>query len=416
MFSPRLIDELGGSPALQERRRAALERATAAGLPSFEEEVWRYTPIDELDLARYTPSWPGGDAIEAGLAGGVDEIAAAVVSVVNGRVMAVETRSEGVEILTGETAAEAMGRVMPDPVDVFADLNVALAADPVVVRVARNAVLDAPVLVRNTTTVDGIVWFPRVLVEAGENSESVVVEHHISSDVDALVCPVSEIDLAQAARLRHLTVQELGPRVWQIASQRSDIGRDAHLAAFHVAFGGGYGRARIDTAMIGTGATGDIDAVYFGRGDTQLDFRTFQQHVAPNTSSNLLFKGVVDDRSKAVYTGLIRIEPDAGGVVAHQTNRTLKLSEGAWAESVPNLEIENNDVMCSHASAVGPVDEEQRFYLESRGVPTELAEALVVRGFFAEVLAELPLESVGVSVGERISELLSIAELEEVLA
>ena len=99
------------------------------------------------------------------------------------------------------------------------------------------------------------------------------------------------------------------------------------------------------------------------------DFRTFQDHVAPNTTSDLLFKGAVAGPSRAVYTGLIRVGKEARGTNAFQTNRNLKLSDGAWAESVPNLEIENNDVHCSHASAVGPIDEEQRFYLESRGVP-----------------------------------------------
>jgi Fe-S cluster assembly protein SufD len=121
-----------------------------------------------------------------------------------------------------------------------------------------------------------------------------------------------------------------------------------------------------------------------------LDFRTFQDHAAPDTTSNLLFKGAVGGHSRSVYTGLIRVRKNARGTNAFQTNRNIKLSDGAWAESVPNLEIENNDVRCSHASAVGPIDEDQRFYLESRGVPTPIAERLVVTGFFDEVLSRLP--------------------------
>jgi len=160
--------------------------------------------------------------------------------------------------------------------------------------------------------------------------------------------------------------------------------------------------------MIGQGSSGNISAVYFGRANAQHDFRTFQRHNAPHTNSNLLFKGVVDDRSRAIYTGLIRIEPDAAGVNAYQTNRTLKLSDEAWAESVPNLEIENNDVRCSHASAVGPIDQDQRFYLESRGVPEETAEALIVRGFFGDVLDQLPVAAVSDAVNARIGELLAL--------
>jgi Fe-S cluster assembly protein SufD len=115
-----------------------------------------------------------------------------------------------------------------------------------------------------------------------------------------------------------------------------------------------------------------------------------QTHEAPRTHSDLLFKGAVKDTAKSVYTGLIKITENATKSEAFQTNRNLTLSHGAWAESVPNLEIETNDVKCSHASTVGPIDDDQRFYLESRGIPTEVAERLVVFGFFDEVLERLP--------------------------
>jgi Fe-S cluster assembly protein SufD len=146
----------------------------------------------------------------------------------------------------------------------------------------------------------------------------------------------------------------------------------------------------MDCRLVGRGATGNLDALYFADGDQMLDFRTFQDHAAPDTTSNLLFKGAVDGRSRSVYTGLIQVRKDARGTNAFQTNRNLNLSEEAWAESVPNLEIENNDVRCSHASTVGPVDVDQRFYLESRGVPPTVAERLIIAGFFDEVLADLP--------------------------
>ena len=151
-----------------------------------------------------------------------------------------------------------------------------------------------------------------------------------------------------------------------------------------------YARVRTDVKVIGQGASTRQIALYFAD-DTQMhDFRTLQDHVAPKTTSDLLFKGAVQDTAKSVYTGLIRIGHEAKGSVAYQTNRNLTLSEGAWAESVPNLDIETNDVKCSHASTIGPIDDEQRFYLESRGIPPEVAERLVVLGFFDEVLGQLP--------------------------
>jgi Fe-S cluster assembly protein SufD len=133
------------------------------------------------------------------------------------------------------------------------------------------------------------------------------------------------------------------------------------------------------------------------------DFRTLQDHIAPKTNSDLLFKGAVQNRARSVYTGLIRIRHDAKGSAAFQTNRNLTLSHGAWAESVPNLDIETNDVKCSHASTVGPIDDEQRFYLESRGIPPEVAERLVVLGFFDEVLDQLPVGPLATELRQQVS-------------
>ena len=140
------------------------------------------------------------------------------------------------------------------------------------------------------------------------------------------------------------------------------------------------------------------------------DFRVIQDHVGPHTNSDLLFKGAVQDHAASVYTGLISIGEEARGTAAYQTNRTLTLSEGAWAESVPNLDIRTNDVKCSHASTVGPIDEEQRFYLESRGVRPEVAERLVVLGFFDEVIAQLPSKELADELRERVATKLKIGD------
>jgi len=205
-----------------------------------------------------------------------------------------------------------------------------------------------------------------------------------------LLLPATTISLAGAARVGYLGVQQLDRAAWSIGTLDVEAAAQASVTAGLAGFGGDYTRVRTDCRLVGRGATGDLLAAYFGDGDQTLDYRTFQDHIAPDTTSNLLFKGTVSDRSRSVYTGLIRVGKGARGTNAFQTNRNIKLSEEAWAESVPNLQIENNDVHCSHASAVGPIDEEQRFYLESRGVPTRVAERLIVAGFFAEVFDQLP--------------------------
>jgi Fe-S cluster assembly protein SufD len=244
-----------------------------------------------------------------------------------------------------------------------------------------------------------VAVFPRLIVVAGSHSDATVVDVHGSAAVTALTAPVTELVVEPGARLRFLGVQDLAPSVWHIGTQVATIDRDAHLLTSLAALGGDYARHRVDTLMAGAGGQGDIVAVYHGAGHQALDFRTFQDHIAPHTRSELLFKGAVDDHSRSIYTGLIRIEKDASDVSAFQTNRNVKLSPHAWAESVPNLEIENNDVRCSHASAVGPIDEDQRFYLESRGVPSAVAERLVVLGFYQEVLDSLPVPAMAGAIG-----------------
>ena len=218
-----------------------------------------------------------------------------------------------------------------------------------------------------------------------------VIETFISNDnIHSLVVPVLEVRTGKSARVNYLTINQLGLNTWQIGHQQSAGHRDSTTRIATVALGGDYARMRAEVRLVGQGANAQQTALYFADGTQMHDFRTLQVHEAPRTRSDLLFKGAVKDTAKSVYTGLIKISENATKTEAFQTNRNLTLSHGAWAESVPNLEIETNDVKCSHASTVGPIDDEQRFYLESRGVPPEIAERLVVFGFFDEVIEQLP--------------------------
>src|SRR5207248_9645626 len=148
---------------------------------------------------------------------------------------------------------------------------------------------------------------------------------------------------------------------WQVGSQVSTVDSNGTLTSVCAAFGGDYARLRTDCRLVGRGAAGRLRAVYFGEAEQMLDFRTFQDHAAPDTMSNLLFKGAVGRHSRSVYTGMIRVRKNAPGTNAFQTNRNIKLSDGASAESVPNLEIDNSDAGCSQASASGPTADAQPF-------------------------------------------------------
>jgi Fe-S cluster assembly protein SufD len=205
----------------------------------------------------------------------------------------------------------------------------------------------------------------------------------------------------------------LGPQAWQTALQASTVAADASLTSAAVALGGDYARLRTDSALSGPGGSTRLLALYFGAGRQVHDFRTVQDHRAPKTHSDLLYKGVVANTARSVYSGLIRVEKGAAGTNAFQTNRNLVLHDGAHADSVPNLEIEDNDVRCSHASAVGPVSEDQRFYLESRGVPPEVTDRLISLGFLDEVVERLPFPALGPLMSAALGEKLAAAEAAE---
>jgi Fe-S cluster assembly protein SufD len=395
------------SPApawLDERRRAVAARLGEPTLPSTDEEVWRYSRVADIDLA----DWAAVTDVPApGIPDAVAEVLAALperaatVVVRNGFVVHAEIdplyAAKGLfagRLVDGPHADESLGVVAGEGPDVFAALNDARHSDPVLVSVPAGVAIDRPVVVVDWVDADGSAVWPRLVVRLGADAEANVLDWHGSDDVAALVGPVIELDVARAARLGYTNVQLRGPRIWQVASQLSRVDADATLTSAQAGLGGEYARTRTDCRLVGRGATGSLQALYFGEGSQTLDFRTFQQHAAPDTTSNLLFKGALGEQSRSVYTGLIKVEKNARGTNAFQTNRNLKLSDDAWAESVPNLEIETNDVHCSHASTVGPIDEDQRFYLESRGVPTDVASRLVVAGFFAEVLEALPASAV----------------------
>ena len=356
------IAALPGAGPLSDRRAAAVERLAEAAMPSTEDDVWRYSRIDELELERLGAAGSSTSVDHGDL----------------GRV----------RVLRGDEAVELLGD-LPDAGDAVTWLHHALLVDPIVIDVPAGVTVNDPIVVRHAGPADAAATAVRLVVRAGADSEVQVVEV-FEGGGDGLLLPATEVVAESSARVGYVGAQILGTRAWAVGTLDLQVEAQATATAGLVGFGGDYTRMRTDCRLVGRGATGDLVAAFFGDGDQMLDYRTFQDHVAPDTTSNLLFKGAVSDRSRSVYTGLIRVGKGARGTNAFQTNRNLKLSEDAWAESIPNLVIENNDVHCSHASAVGPIDEEQRFYLESRGVPPVVADRLIVAGFFAEVLDRLP--------------------------
>jgi Fe-S cluster assembly protein SufD len=415
-FTADAAASLPGPEWIRQRRADALARFEAGELPTESEEVWRYSRVDELDLSAYRPIAAGEvpTALPAAVTAMADAVGprSGLLVLRDGRVAHAEVRNDvaaqgvvlgGLLQEAAEEGPEVFGAVAGAP-DAFVELATAFVAEAALVRIPPKVELDAPLVVVHWLDTDGGAVFPRTLVQVGESGHAGVIELMASDDVAALVAPVAEFDVGDAASLAYIGLQQLGGRVWQVAYQASRVGRDANLQSFTAALGGEYARLRTDSRLAGQGGSSQLMAAFFGGGDQMHDFRTLQDHDAPRTTSDLLFKGAVGDRARSVYSGLIRIRKGAHGSNAFQTNRNLVLSEGAHADSVPNLEIDENDVRCSHASTVGPIDEEQRYYLESRGIPPSAADRLIVSGFFGDILDRAPAPAVRAHLRRAVSD------------
>jgi Fe-S cluster assembly protein SufD len=374
---------LGGDEPLAAARARALACYDAHPLPTDAEEIWRYSRVNELDPGAWVPApRPSGTVLPR-------DVPRAALVTVDGYVHAIA--NDGPARIEPAVADIDTLTAAAEPLDPFVELNTAQAPEPVLIDVAPNTVVDDPIVVVHWAESGGTASFPRLIVRVGHGAEVTVVEHHLSGDVLAWSDPVTELHVGDGAHLRYVTVQELGPAVWQTAYLGARVGRDAVLRTATVSLGGDYARSRTDSVIVGAGGSAELAALYCGSGTQMHDFRTLQDHVAPKSFSDLLFKGAVADEARSAYSGLIRVRRGAAGTHAFQTNRNLVLSDtGLASYSVPNLDIEENDVSCSHASATGPIDADQRFYLESRGVPPAVADRLIVLGFFSDVLERLP--------------------------
>ncbi len=429
-FTPEVAGARGGPEWLVRRRLAADERFGALALPTEAEEIWRYSGIDRFDLDAFAPvrlaATGGREASLAHVRRLADDIGprSALVVTSGGVVVAVEpgpTSPAGlVRVVGGGALAE---RLAPDMLgwgavsddddqagDAFGALHAAFVVDVLLIALSERVVLDAPVVVVHLAgDAPGVgpgapALFPHTVIRVGPGAQAAVVEvlatagggsdPHASDGV-ALVLPVSELEVGDDAHLAYANLQLLAPGATHIGRQDSRVGRHGELRSLTVGLGGAYARVRTDSDLLAEGGRSTLLAAYLGMGEQVHDFRTLQDHHGPRTESELLFTGAVADASRSVYSGLIRIRRGARRADARQTNNNLVLSEGAHADSVPNLDIDENDVRCSHASTVGPIDEEQRYYLESRGVEPAAAERLIVQGFFAALAARSPFPGVG---------------------
>ena len=398
------------APFVETIRKQAFEEFRALPIPSQETEEWRYTDLEDFDFG-LRPFAEGGGP-EAVNEHGV--LAAA--RVMGERAgLQVQRNSEVISTQLADGLADKgvwfgdldrAAAERPDLVEPylhglvatdrskFTALHAAFRTGGTLLHVPKDVRVELPIQTLTYVDADEAAIFPRTLLVADEGSELTFIDRYASPALGrALSDAIVEIYVGDGARVRYVGIQEYGDGVTHLSVQRARVGRDADLRTLGVAFGATLARAEVETLLAGEGGRSEMLGVYFGDGDQHIDHRSIQDHVGSRTSSDLLYKGAMRDRSNAIYTGTVVIEPGAHRCDAYQTNRNILLSESARAQSVPNLEILTNDpTRCGHAASVGPVSDEMLFYLMSRGIPEEEAERLIVFGFFQEVLdrVEIP--------------------------
>jgi Fe-S cluster assembly protein SufD len=405
-FNAQGAAALAGPQWLRDRRLVSFSAFESSEMPSESEEVWRYTPIDELDLDQFAPAIePPGELPAAGRI--VTEMVHESLGSLSGQVLVHNGfllssggpgAGSGVVIGGAETVPDgsAMLGSVQEGGDALVRLNDAFLPDAVFVDVAEGVVVPEPILIVHwcdgEEAATGTAVFPRTSVRIGRGARAAVVEVYAgpAGVRRSLLVPVTELSAAEEASLSYVSLQILNDAAWCIARLAGRGGQDSVVRTFTAGLGGDYDRVRSDVSVDGRGARSEILSTYLGSGTQVHDIRTLQDHVAPRTNSELLCQGAVAGSSRSVYSGLIRVHRGAVRSDARQTNHNLVLDEGAHADSVPNLDILENDVKCSHASTVGPIDEDQRYYIESRGVRPDVAEGLIVQGFFDDIIDRGP--------------------------
>jgi len=250
--------------------------------------------------------------------------------------------------------------------------------------------------------------FPRSLVFVDDGADVSIVEEHVSNSSGKPVAvptsvSFSKVQVGRNAKLRYFTNQELSSKSVHFSHQRIELARDASLEHYSIVLGAHRHKSELQVILGGPGASSEIRGVLLGKGDQFFDPHTQQHHTAGHTSSNLLFRAALRDRSRSIYTGLIRIEKDAPGCEAYQTNRNLLISEDARADSTPVLEIFPNEVSCKHGATAGPLDPEELFYLMSRGLNKDEALRMLILGFFDPILSVFPIETLKNRLTEKVS-------------
>ena len=397
---------------VEASRKQAFEEYRTLPIPSQETEEWRYTDLSDFDLSfvPHTPGHGAGAPAQDGAMGATMlQHNSSIMLTTSGQDLA----AQGVILCDLDVAATEhpelvephLHRLIPTDRTKFTALHGAFRTGGTFLFVPESVAVALPLQTLTWLDADGAAVFPHTLIVTGAHAEVTFIDRYSSPDLNrAFSDAVTEIVVGDGAHVRYVSIQEWGAGVTHLGVTRAEVGRDAEIRTLAIGFGADLARVENEVVLGQPGGFSEQLGIFFADGTQHFDHRSLQDHVAPNCSSDLLYKGALRDRSRAVYSGWVHVRPDAQKTDAMQTSRNIVLSEHAKADAIPNLEIEANDVKCGHAASVGPVDEETVFYLCSRGIPHDEAERLIVSGFFQEVLDRVRIDQVRESAELTIAE------------
>jgi Fe-S cluster assembly protein SufD len=393
---------------LLERRLHAWEVYEATPLPTRQDEEWRRTDIsklrlDELSLSTSGTVRPIGSPLQ--LDGDNAGLVVQNNSVVVDKSITDELISKGIIFTDLNTAVKQYPELVREYLSTeavtpeagkFQALNAALWSGGVFLYVPKRVEFEIPVRALYELSAPGTGLFTHTLVILEERASGAFIEEYASEGIDrqSLNAGAVEIFLKQDAHLTFITLQDWMGRVYDISTQRALLDRNSRLDWLVVAMGDGVTKSNIESSLRGPGASSQMLGILWGYGKQHTDYHTVQDHMAPHTTSDLLYKSALTDEARSIFSGRIRVDKGAQGTDAYQANRNILLSAKASAFPSPNLEIEANEVRCTHGATVGKVDQDQLFYLMSRGIPLDAATRMVVEGFYEDVLQREPVASI----------------------
>jgi len=380
-----------GTGSLTHARAAAFERFQTLGWPTLRDEEWRYTniaPIARLDFRRADPARLEIASLKPFL---IDDMAATIV-VVNGRLARelsdLSRLPDGLAVEDLAARPDVAARVPAAAGNAFVSLNTALFEDAVVIDVAPKAVIEKPlhVVFVSVPGARPALVSPRLVISAREQSSVSVVESYIDAGAgDLFTNAVTDVRVGPAALVDHVKLQRHG-ETFHLATMFVNTERAGTFSSHAITIGGRITRNDILSVLDGEGAECTLNGLYVANGETLVDTHTTIDHAKAHCPSHEVYKGILDDRAKAVFNGKILVRQDAQKTDAKQTNRALLLSDDAQINTKPQLEIFADDVKCTHGAAVGQLDEDALFYLRARGIDERAAQVMLIHAFAGQIL------------------------------